>query len=168
MVACYGSAAPQEELAQQALKAMTRKFSGSAKAWLAAYGHAVQAGDGEGARKTLDRALAALPPRKHIKARAAAAASPFPGRLALSPACRACCFPLPGASSLSFDIHAEPCVQSALLSVAGRHRLSPSLCMVQSCPTAIPCRLNLQYYMQGRLRTTSGAGSGQRSTWAQS
>ena len=48
---------------------MTRKFAGSAKAWLAGYGHAVRSGDAEGARRTLDRALAALPPRKHIKVR---------------------------------------------------------------------------------------------------
>lgn len=52
---------------QQTLKAMTRKFAGSAKVWLAGYNHAVQSGDADGARKTLDRAIAALPPRKHIK-----------------------------------------------------------------------------------------------------
>ncbi len=57
----------QEELAQQALKAATRKFAGSAKVWLAAYAHAAKSGDAEGARRTLDRAVAALPPRKHIK-----------------------------------------------------------------------------------------------------
>ena len=59
----------QDELAQQILKAMCRKFAGSAKVYLRAYGHAAQAGDGEGARKALDRSLTSLQKRKHIKAR---------------------------------------------------------------------------------------------------
>lgn len=57
----------QDELAQQTLRAMTRKFSGSAKVWLRAYGYALGKGDAEEARKTLARAIAALPARKHIK-----------------------------------------------------------------------------------------------------
>ena len=58
----------QEELAQQVIKAMCRKFAGSAKVWLRAYGHAAERRDGEGARKTLDRSMTSLPKRKHIKA----------------------------------------------------------------------------------------------------
>ena len=82
---------------------MTRRFSASAKAWLAAYGHAAQAGDGEGARRTLDRAIAALPPRKHIKvALLLLLRCPFPRALHLSrvvctPHCSLCrqCTSLP-------------------------------------------------------------------------
>jgi rRNA biogenesis protein RRP5 len=59
----------QDELAQQVIKAMCRKFGGSAKVWLRAYGHAAGRGDAEGARKTLDKAMSSLLKRKHIKAR---------------------------------------------------------------------------------------------------
>ena len=59
----------QDELAQQVIKAMCRKFVGSAKIALRAYGHAAQAGDAEGARRALDRSLTSLQKRKHIKAR---------------------------------------------------------------------------------------------------
>ena len=59
----------QDELAQQVIKAMCRKFAGSAKVALRAYGHAAQAGDAEGARRALDRSLTSLQKRKHIKAR---------------------------------------------------------------------------------------------------
>lgn len=46
---------------------MTRKFSGSAKVWLRAYGYDLGRGDGNAARRTLDRSIGALPARKHIK-----------------------------------------------------------------------------------------------------
>ena len=46
---------------------MCRKFCGSAKVWLRALDHALRRGEGEAARRTLERALAALLPRKHIK-----------------------------------------------------------------------------------------------------
>ncbi len=59
--------APQEELAQQTLRAMTRKYAGSAKVWLRAYSHEIGRGDAAAARRALDRAIAALPARKHIK-----------------------------------------------------------------------------------------------------
>ena len=59
----------QDELAQQVIKAMCRKFAGSAKVALRAYGHAARAGDAEGARRALDRSLTSLQKRKHIKAR---------------------------------------------------------------------------------------------------
>lgn len=58
----------QDELAQQVMKAMCRKFTGSSKVWLRAYGHAAERHDSEGARKTLDKSMSALPKRKHIKA----------------------------------------------------------------------------------------------------
>ena len=58
----------QDELAQQVIKAMCRKFATSAKVWLRAYGHAAERHDSEGARKTLDRSMTSLPKRKHIKA----------------------------------------------------------------------------------------------------
>ena len=58
----------QDELAQQVIKAMCRKFADSAKVWLRAYGHAAERHDSEGARKTLDKSMSALPKRKHIKA----------------------------------------------------------------------------------------------------
>ena len=57
----------QDELAAEAIRAMCRKFGGSAKVWLRALDHALRRGEGESARRTLERALAALPPRKHIK-----------------------------------------------------------------------------------------------------
>jgi hypothetical protein len=46
---------------------MTRKFSESAKVWLRAYGYDLGRGDGNAARRTLDRSIGALPARKHIK-----------------------------------------------------------------------------------------------------
>lgn len=57
----------QEELAQQTLKAMTRKFKESAKVWLRAYSHDRNNADAAAAGRTLDRAIKALPQRKHIK-----------------------------------------------------------------------------------------------------
>lgn len=55
------------ELCGQLLKTMCKKFGGSAKVWLRQLEHMLQAGDEEGARKLMDRALASLPRRKHIK-----------------------------------------------------------------------------------------------------
>lgn len=63
---CLGA---QDELAAEALRAMCRKFGGSAKVWLRQLDHLLRRGDGEAARRLLERALAALPARKHIKAR---------------------------------------------------------------------------------------------------
>jgi glycine cleavage system protein P-like pyridoxal-binding family len=57
----------QDELAQQTLHAMCRKFGGSAKVWLRAYTYALAKGDSGEAKKTLDKAVASLPARKHIK-----------------------------------------------------------------------------------------------------
>ena len=57
----------QDDLAQQVIKAMCRKFAGSAKVWLRAYGNAAGRADAEGARKTLDRSISAIHKRKHIK-----------------------------------------------------------------------------------------------------
>ena len=58
-------------MADQTLRALTRKFGGSAKVWLRQMQWHLGRGQGEQARKTLDRALNALPKRKHIKASAA-------------------------------------------------------------------------------------------------
>jgi rRNA biogenesis protein RRP5 len=52
---------------QQALKAMCKKFPGSAKVWLRLIESSLAAGEGDGARRGLERALAALPRRKHVK-----------------------------------------------------------------------------------------------------
>ena len=57
----------QDELAQQIIKAMCRKFATSAKVWLRAYGYFAERHDSEGARKTLDKSMTSLPKRKHIK-----------------------------------------------------------------------------------------------------
>jgi hypothetical protein len=59
----------QDELAAEALRALCRKFGGSAKAWLRQLDYLLRRGEGEAARRALERALAALPPRKHLKAR---------------------------------------------------------------------------------------------------
>ncbi|GBF92560.1 hypothetical protein Rsub_05174 [Raphidocelis subcapitata] len=59
------------ELLADALRAMTKKFSGSCKVWLRAIEHALTTGgdaSGDAARKLLERALATLPRRKHVKA----------------------------------------------------------------------------------------------------
>lgn len=57
----------QDELAQQIIKAMCRKFATSAKVWLRAYSYSAERHDSEGARKTLDKSMTSLPKRKHIK-----------------------------------------------------------------------------------------------------
>ena len=94
----------QAELAQQVIKAMCRKFAGSTKVALRAYGHAVQAGDSEGARRALVRSLTSLQKRKHIKARSiTSAGNQRCHRIvlcALPPA--AACFLPAGSSTLTF------------------------------------------------------------------
>ncbi|BDA47226.1 probable protein RRP5 homolog [Coccomyxa sp. Obi] len=67
----------KEELAQQTLRAMTRKYATSAKVWLRAYSHELGRGDAAAARRALDRAIAALPARKHIKVLSQAALTEF-------------------------------------------------------------------------------------------
>ena len=57
----------QDELAEQTLKAMCRKFSGSAKIWLRNISWLLSKDRAEAARKALDRSFSALPQRKHIK-----------------------------------------------------------------------------------------------------
>lgn len=55
------------ETAQSVLKSACRKFSGSCKVWARHVAHWVQRGDAEEARRTMDRAVQALPKRKHVK-----------------------------------------------------------------------------------------------------
>jgi len=64
----------RHELLSSTLRTMTKKFSGSAKVWLAAHEatltgatHETGSPDPGAARKLLDRALTSLPKRKHIK-----------------------------------------------------------------------------------------------------
>ena len=64
----------QGDLHADLLRVITRKFGGSAKAWLAAIGSRVAAGDAASAQAWLERATGALPQRKHVKARALVAA----------------------------------------------------------------------------------------------
>lgn len=53
-------------LAEQCLKAMCRKFSGSKEVWLRTVRYRLGAGDADGAKRALDRALQALPPSDHV------------------------------------------------------------------------------------------------------
>lgn len=55
-------------LAVETLKAACKKYATSAKVWLRHIAFAMARDDEAGARKLLDRALAALPQRKHVKA----------------------------------------------------------------------------------------------------
>jgi len=57
----------QEELLEQTYKAMSRKFSQSAKVWLHQVAHLQKKGDAEGARRVLERATTTAPARKHVK-----------------------------------------------------------------------------------------------------
>lgn len=59
--------AVQDELAEQTLKAMCRKFSESAKMWLRHISWLLTRDRADAARKVLDRSFTALPQRKHIK-----------------------------------------------------------------------------------------------------
>jgi rRNA biogenesis protein RRP5 len=70
----------RRDLADDALRAATKKFGGSCKVWLKAVEHALSGGGdgaGEAARRALERGLAALPRRKHVKAIVAAALLEF-------------------------------------------------------------------------------------------
>ena len=77
--------AGRPQLVDETLRAMTKRFSGSCKVWLRAIEHALEAGGGApeagaaggDARKLLERALAALPRRKHVKAISRAALLEF-------------------------------------------------------------------------------------------
>lgn len=57
----------QDELAEQTLKAMCRKFSESAKIWLRHIAWLLAKDRADAARKVLDKSFAAVPQRKHIK-----------------------------------------------------------------------------------------------------
>ena len=57
----------QQELLEESLKKAAKKFSYSAKVWLAYIRAAILKGDSEWARKLLDRATQSLPKHKHIK-----------------------------------------------------------------------------------------------------
>ena len=57
----------QAELSLQVLRTACKKFAESAKVWLAHIRHLLVAGDGEASQNVLNRALAGLPRRKHIK-----------------------------------------------------------------------------------------------------
>ena len=59
--------AVQDELAEQTLKAMCRKFSESAKIWLRHISWLLSKDRADAARKVLDKSFAALPKRKHVK-----------------------------------------------------------------------------------------------------
>lgn len=54
-------------LAVETLKTACKKYAGSAKVWLRHIAFAMARGDEANGRKLLDRALAALPMRKHVK-----------------------------------------------------------------------------------------------------
>lgn len=72
----------RSEAAEQLLRAATKKFGGSCKVWVRAIEGALAAGGeagGEAARKLLQRGLAALPQRKHIKLISRAALAEFRG-----------------------------------------------------------------------------------------
>ncbi len=55
------------ELEASTLKALCKRFGGSAKVWLRAMEQALAKGEPEGVRPALQRALQALPQRKHVK-----------------------------------------------------------------------------------------------------
>ena len=57
----------QGDLLEQMLKVVTRKFSGSAKAWLAHIRHCIGRSEVEASQKLLERSLSSLPQDKHIK-----------------------------------------------------------------------------------------------------
>lgn len=57
----------QDELAEQTLKAMCRKFSSSAKIWMRQITWLLSKHQPDAVKRTLDKAFSALPQRKHIK-----------------------------------------------------------------------------------------------------
>ncbi|KXZ56455.1 hypothetical protein GPECTOR_1g407 [Gonium pectorale] len=69
--------ADRAELAEQVMRALTKKFGGSAKVWATAIERALQKGDPESARTLLERSLQSLPARKHVRALLRAALAEF-------------------------------------------------------------------------------------------
>lgn len=59
----------KDELAEQTLKAMCRKFSSSAKIWMRHISWLLSKDQPDAVKRTLDKAFKALPQRKHIKVR---------------------------------------------------------------------------------------------------
>ncbi|PRW55969.1 RNA binding rRNA processing [Chlorella sorokiniana] len=57
----------KDNLVEQCLKAMTRKFNENPDVWLRAVKFRLSREDGEGARKTLDRSLQSLPKFEHVR-----------------------------------------------------------------------------------------------------
>ena len=55
------------EILEETLKLIVKKFRSSCKVWLTYIRHVTLKGDAEGSRKLLDRATTSLPKRKHIK-----------------------------------------------------------------------------------------------------
>eukprot|EP00887_Chlorella_sp_A99_P002754 scaffold6.g2754.t1 len=68
-------------LAEQCLKAMTRKFSGSVEVWLRAVRYRLARGEAEAARRTLDHSLQSLPKFEHVRMISQAALLEFKARL---------------------------------------------------------------------------------------
>ena len=85
----------QDELAEQTLKAMCRKFSTSAKVWLRHVCWLLTKDRADAARKVMDKSFDALPQRKHIKASAlpCPAPSPLPSPLFFLLVCISLCHP---------------------------------------------------------------------------
>ena len=71
----------QGELQSDVLKVMTKKFSTSAKVWLAAIQGCVRLKDVPAAQAWLERSTKALPQRKHIKVQSISIhlTRPYPG-----------------------------------------------------------------------------------------
>ncbi len=92
----------QDELAEQTLKAVCRKFSTSAKVWLRHVSWLLTKDRADAARKVMDKSFDALPQRKHIKA----SAVPCPA------------LPHPPSSLPSFfsHLHLTECVKTLLAS----------------------------------------------------
>ena len=67
----------RKQLTETLLKAMTRKFGGSAKIWLRLVESQLSSGEGEKVKGSLDRAIKSLHPRKHIKVTTGAALLEF-------------------------------------------------------------------------------------------
>ena len=68
----------QDELAEQTLKAVCRKFSTSAKVWLRHISWLLTKDRADAARKVMDKSFDVLPQRKHIKASALPCPAPPP------------------------------------------------------------------------------------------
>lgn len=85
----------QDELAEQTLKAVCRKFSTSAKVWLRHISWLLSKDRADAARKVMDKSFDALPQRKHIKASAlpCPASPPFLSPLSFLLVCILLCHP---------------------------------------------------------------------------